>query len=171
MIRRLSIELTNRCSKGCWFCYNASGPAGATAWTVDELAAFVGECAAGGVEAVSLGGGEPLEFPGVFELLRQLKGRIFRSITTNGLPLDDGAIERLVDVAVDKVHVSVHFPDRPGEVERVVRQVTRLAEAGIRSGVNLLVARSKLPAATAAARRIRDAGIDNSRIVYLPMRG
>ena len=29
----MSIELTNRCPKACWFCYNHSTPAGETAWT------------------------------------------------------------------------------------------------------------------------------------------
>ena len=32
---RISIELTNRCAKACWFCYNHSQPAGATQWTVE----------------------------------------------------------------------------------------------------------------------------------------
>src|SRR5262249_5315778 len=46
-----------------------------------------------------------------------------------------------------------------------------LARLGLRSGVNLLVARSNLPAATRAAEAIRASGIGNERIVYLPMRG
>ena len=36
-IERLSVELTNRCGKGCAFCYNASRPAGETRWTPDEV--------------------------------------------------------------------------------------------------------------------------------------
>ena len=42
---------------------------------------------------------------------------------------------------------------------------------GVRSGINLLVARSNLEAARQAARTVRDSGIGNERIVYLPMRG
>ena len=169
MLDRVSIELTNRCSKGCWFCYNASQPAGRTVWTTDAVVAFVADLAAGGVRAVSFGGGEPLQFDGWADVLSETRGRLFRSMTTNGLLLDPATTDRLV--AADKVHLSVHFPDRPAEVRRVARQVTELAARGLRSGVNLLVARPFLTAATDAAAYLRDAGIGNDRIVYLPMRG
>jgi len=45
-----------------------------------------------------------------------------------------------------------------------------LEKAGIESGVNLLVARSWLEAATEASKYLRENGIGNERIVYLPMR-
>ena len=170
-LERISIEVTNRCAKACWFCYSHSTPAGRTQWTVDELASFVSDCADHGVKAVSFGGGEPLQFEGLFDLLTALRGRIFRSITSNGLLLDGALFERLIEAAPDKVHLSIHFPHNAAEVSRVIRQVHALAERGMRSGINLLVAQSNLPAAQAAANQIREAGIDNSRIVYLPMRG
>ena len=170
-IDRVSIELTNTCSKGCWFCYNSSGPDGATAWTLDELVGFVGSCAAATVRAVSFGGGEPLEFGHWPQLLTNLRGVLFRSLTTNGLPLVESAcFDRLLAATPDKVHISIHFPERKEEVTRVISQVTELEAGGVRSGVNLLVSRSKLPACAAAAARLRDSGIPNERIVYLPMR-
>jgi hypothetical protein len=168
---RVSIELTNRCAKACWFCYNHSQPAGATQWTVEELTAFVADLAAGGVKAVSFGGGEPLQHDGLFEVLRRLDGVLFRSLTSNGLLLHDEMIERLIAARPDKVHLSIHFPERHAEVERVIAQVHDLARRGIRSGINLLVARSNLAAAALAAEKARQAGIGNERIVYLPMRG
>jgi hypothetical protein len=91
-------------------------------------------------------------------------------MTTNGLPLSGETFERLVDAGPEKVHVSIHFPERDVEVDRVIRQVHELADRGIRSGVNLLVARSKLSAAERAGRQIRESGISNQRIIYLPMR-
>jgi MoaA/NifB/PqqE/SkfB family radical SAM enzyme len=168
---RISIEVTNRCAKACWFCYNHSAPDGTTRWTPDELVAFVTDCAANGVKAVSLGGGEPLQYEGLFEVLHRLRGVLFRSITSNGLLLTGATLDRLVEVAPDKVHLSIHFPERDSEVRRVIRQVQELAERGIRSGINFLVARSNLEAAERAAAAVRTAGIDNERIVYLPMRG
>lgn len=170
--QRISIELTNRCSKGCAFCYNRSNAAGDTRWTVQELVSFVQDCADHGVQAVSFGGGEPLEYAGVFEVLRALDGRLFRPLTTNGLPLrDDAVFDELVAARPQKVHVSIHFPDRGAEVDRVIAQVQRLATSGIRSGVNLVVARSSVDASAGAAERLRRAGVGNDRIVYLPMRG
>ena len=104
-------------------------------------------------------------------MLERLRGTLFRSLTSNGLLLHGERLERLIAAAPDKVHLSIHFPEREGEVRRIVRQVHELAERGIRSGINLLVARSNLPAAGEAAETVRQAGIGNERIVYLPMRG
>src|SRR5579863_927533 len=170
-LERISIEVTNRCAKACWFCYNHSQPDAEGRWGPDDLVGFVRDSAANGVKAVSFGGGEPLQYEPIFEVLEALRGVLFRSITTNGLKLDRDRLDRLAEAGPDKVHVSIHFPEREAEVERVVRQVGELADRGIRSGINLLVARSNLEAATRAAGTVRDAGIDNDRIVYLPMRG
>jgi molybdenum cofactor biosynthesis enzyme MoaA len=171
-IDRISIELTNKCQKGCWFCYNHSHTQGATVWQVGELLNFVGDCAAATVKAVSFGGGEPLEYPGWQEVLAKLRGVLFRSLTTNGLPLLDRKVySDLLAAAPDKVHVSIHFPQRLDEVRRVVAQVQQLARDGIKSGINLLVARSTLQPAIEAAQYVRKSGIENDRIVYLPMRG
>lgn len=170
-LERLSIEVTNRCAKACWFCYNHSGPEGSTHWTPDELVGFVGDCAAHGVKAVSFGGGEPLQYDGLFDALAGLRGVLFRSLTTNGLLLGPETLDRLAAAAPDKVHVSIHFPERASEVERVIRNVQELAGRGIRSGVNFVVARGNLAAARPAAQAVRAAGIGNDRIVYLPMRG
>jgi MoaA/NifB/PqqE/SkfB family radical SAM enzyme len=170
-LERISIELTNRCQKACWFCYNHSHPAGDEAWTADELLRFILDCRAHGTKAVSFGGGEPLQSPLLFPLLRELDGQLFRSLTTNGLLLEGDLLDQLVAARPDKVHISIHFPENRREVERVIDQVQRLAARGITSGVNLLVARSNLPAATTAAAELRSAGIGHERIVFLPMRG
>ena len=173
-IERLSIELSERCSKGCGFCYNGSNREGASAWELDELRAFVVDCAVrGGVQAFSFGGGEPLEAPELlWPVLAALRGKAFRSMTTNGLLLGgDGVISELVAAGIDKVHVSIHTAQDRDEVERVIANVHALAAAGLRSGVNLLVRKSRLDAAREAARALHAAGIANERIVYLPMRG
>jgi MoaA/NifB/PqqE/SkfB family radical SAM enzyme len=169
-VDRISIELTNQCSKACWFCYNASGPDKSTSWQPGEVIDFALDCARHGVKAVSFGGGEPLEYPGLFDLLDALRGHLFRSLTTNGLHLD-AHLPALVASAPDKVHVSIHAPGNAAEVARVIRQVDALAHAGLRSGINLLVRASQIPEAIDAAARVRAAGIANDRIVYLPMRG
>ena len=167
----ISIELTNRCAKACWFCYNHSLPEAETRWQVDEVVTFVRDCVANGVKAVSFGGGEPLQYPGLFDVLRQLDGVLFRSVTTNGLLLHGDSFHRVVAANPNKVHVSIHLPERASEVSRVIGQIHDLTSRGIKSGVNFLVTRSNLAAAREAAGRVRAAGIGNDRIVYLPMRG
>jgi len=171
VLERISIELTNRCQKGCWFCYNRSHAGGRELWTADEVVSLMLDCRDYGTRAVSLGDGEPLESPILCEVLRRLDGILFRSVTTNGLLLTARRLQSLAAARPDKVHISLHFPEDKAEVARVVQQVTLLAERGIKSGVNLLVARSQLAAAAAAARQMQAAGIGNERIVYLPMRG
>jgi MoaA/NifB/PqqE/SkfB family radical SAM enzyme len=140
-IERISIELTNRCTKACAFCYNRSHPGGETRWQQEELVALIGDCARRGTRAVSLGGGEPLEFEGLFELLERTRGVLFRSLTTNGLALAGANVTRLLRAAPDKVHVCIHFPEDVDEVARVARQALALSALGLRSGVNLLVSR------------------------------
>ncbi len=171
VFERISIELTNQCSKGCCFCYNDSRPDGKTFWAISEVVDFVRDCAANGVQAVSFGGGEPLEYDGVYDVLRRLDGVLFRSVTTNGLLLDQGALRSLVDSRPDKVHVSLHFPQSRTEVARVIRHVRLLQHYGVRTGVNILVARSQLESVRKAAQCLSDAGIEKQQIVYLPMRG
>jgi sulfatase maturation enzyme AslB (radical SAM superfamily) len=170
-VERISIELTNQCSKRCSFCYNSSHPNGNTTWTPDELVRFISDCAKSGTQAVSFGGGEPLEYPGLFEVLQRLQGILFRSLTSNGLHLHGENLERLVAAHPDKVHLSIHFPENDCEVNRVIQQVKQLEGLGIRSGVNLLVTKSQLKPATRAARNLYYAGIASDHIVYLPMRG
>ncbi|HPF39354.1 MAG TPA: radical SAM protein [Phycisphaerae bacterium] len=168
---RISIELTNQCSKGCAFCYNGSHAGGASAWTPDDVVAFVRDCAAHGTRFVSFGGGEPLEYVGLYDVLERLEGVVFRSLTTNGLPLDDATIDRLVAARPDKVHISIHYPGNRAEVGRVCRRIGELASRGVATGVNLLVRRSELSAVARVIRALNRAGIEEDRIVFLPMRG
>ena len=170
MIERISIELTSRCAKACWFCYNRSGPGGAAEWAPGEAVEFVRDCARHGVRDVSFGGGEPLEYPHLSKVLLALRGLLHRSITTNGLKLDDSMIDALARTGLEKAHISIHFPERQEEVSRVIGQVRPLDAAGIRSGVNLLVGKKNLEAARVALERVHAAGIGPERVILLPMR-
>jgi hypothetical protein len=161
MIDRISIEPSRYCTKGCGFCYNGSSAELGGDWTASEVIDFARDCAKNGVEAISFGGGEPLEWAPIYEVLDALRGTLFRSLTTNGLHLD---VARLMAASPDKVHVSIHAAS---ETERVIGQVRALE----RSGVNLLVRRSRIDDAKESVRKLHAAGIGNDRIVYLPMRG
>ncbi len=168
----VSVEPSRRCTKGCSFCYNGSNSANTDIWPVDELRAFCMDLAANGVRAVSFGGGEPLEYPPMFDLLDALRGVLPRTLTTNGLPLERAAVfERLVRAAPEKVHVSIHAPENPREVARVVDQVLALQKSGLRSGINFLVRGGHLDEATRAVTYLYHAGIAREQITFLPMRG
>ncbi|MBL8678211.1 MAG: radical SAM protein [Myxococcales bacterium] len=171
MITRVSVEPSRRCSKGCAFCYNGSSPDGADGWSADELVAFAEDCAKNGVESLSIGGGEPLEYVGLYSVLAALDGVLARTLTTNGILLEDpAALDRLVAARPDKVHVSIHSPENPREVERAATVVLALDARGVHAGVNLLVRRSRLEDATRAYAALLSKGFTPGHIVLLPLR-
>lgn len=170
-LERLSIELTRRCNKGCWFCYNASAPGGESRWSSDDVIALARDAAAHGLRALSLGGGEPLLFDGWRRVLDATRGLLGRGITTSGLPLAEGRVLReLIEAAPDKVQLSIHFPEREGELARVLAQLSALIDAELPAGCNLLVRADQLDAAAAAYARLRRL-LPPVRIVLLPLRG
>lgn len=119
-IELLSIDLSNYCSKQCPFCYNHSNREGITLWRPTEVISFATDCIAHGVKAVSLGGGEPFEYDGVFDVIDALYPKTYLSVTTNGLPLLKTDIwNKLLQHAPDKVHITIHQPDDANEVKRV----------------------------------------------------
>ena len=70
----------------------------------EEVISFASDCIANGVQAVSLGGGEPFEYEGVFDVIDVLYPKCYLSVTTNGLPLmDENVWENLLQHSPDKV--------------------------------------------------------------------
>lgn len=140
MVELLSIDLSNYCSKQCPFCYNHSTRKGNTLWQPQEVIGFATDCIRHGVKAVSLGGGEPFEYEGVFDVIDALFPLCYLSVTTNGLPLERKEVwTSLLAHKPDKIHVTIHQSGNPDEVERVMSLVQRIAGIGIKPGVNLLV--------------------------------
>jgi len=86
-LQRLSIDLSNRCGKACDFCYNGSFAGGNVVWQPQEVIDLVDDCVNNGLQAVSLGGGEPFEYEGIFEIISALVPIVFVSVTSNGLLL------------------------------------------------------------------------------------
>lgn len=125
------------------------------------------------MQSISFGGGEPLEYPGIFDLLETIEPSVGRSLTTNGVLLDqdDTLFNQLTSCRPDKVHVSIHFPERAAEVERAVRLVNQFEAAGVAGGVNLLVRSDGIRAARRARIALSEAGIGPAQLVILPMKG
>ena len=166
----LSIDLSNYCSKQCPFCYNHSRREGNTLWKPQEVIDFASDCIEHGVKAVSLGGGEPFEYNGVFEVIDALYPKCYLSVTSNGLPLENKQIwEMLTKHKPDKIHLTIHQPDSEAEVLRVERQVQRIASIGIKPGVNLLVGADKIASAKSVYERL-DKLLNNDQIILVPQR-
>lgn len=169
-IELLSIDLSNYCSKQCLFCYNHSRREGNTLWKPQEVIDFASDCISHGVKAVSLGGGEPFEYDGVFEVIDALYPKCYLSVTSNGLPLENERIWGMLNVhKPDKIHVTIHQPENDVEVMRVERQVQQIASIGIKPGVNLLVGADKIKFAKKVYNQLIEI-LNNDQIILVPQR-
>ena len=150
-LEMLSIDVTNYCSKECPFCYNHSHREGNTMWLPQEIISFATDCVDHGVKAISLGGGEPFEYEGIFDVICDLQRKCYLSVTSNGLPLEDEAVwNKLLSARPDKIHITIHRPQDDDEVLRVLEKMALLQEIGIKPGINLLVGADNIQAAKAA---------------------
>jgi organic radical activating enzyme len=169
-IEQISIDLTNYCSKGCPFCYNSSDRDGATSWQPAEVIGFARSCIEGGVKAVSLGGGEPLEYEGVFDIIEALSPLAYLTLTTNGLPLDSPSIIHSLKLhKPDKIHISIHNADNEKEVARVLKQISLLEDMGIKPGVNILVNADKVEHCKTTYGTLRKL-LEKDQIILIPQR-
>lgn len=170
MIELLSIDLSNYCSKECSFCYNHSRKEGNTLWKTDEVIQFALDCIAHGIKAVSLGGGEPFEYSGIFHIIDALYPHCYLSVTTNGLPLEkENTWNELMLHKPDKIHVTIHQPQDTHEVTRVERIVQKLAGTNTKPGINLLVGADKIDDARNVYERMRQ-HLAAEQIIVIPQR-
>jgi organic radical activating enzyme len=170
MIELLSIDLSNYCSKQCSFCYNHSTLKGNTLWQPSEVIAFASDCIKHGIKAVSLGGGEPFEYEGTFDVIKALYPQCYLSVTTNGLPLENSVVwHKLQQCKPDKIHVTIHHPDDDKEVQRVEALLPKIGSIGIKPGLNLLVGADNLSAAADVFQRFLQL-LERDQIILVPQR-
>ncbi len=170
MIELLSIDLSNYCTKQCSFCYNHSRREGNTMWKPSEVIDFASDCIKHGIKAVSLGGGEPFEYDGVFEVIDALFPLCYLSITSNGLPLEDEQVWRLLEThKPDKIHLTIHQPDNEAEVSRVENRLQDIGNLGIKPGLNLLIGADKVEYAKEVYARISNI-LKSDQIILVPQR-
>src|SRR3954452_6133765 len=108
--RRLQVEVTGACNLRCRMCLVAHRPPLAVrraSMTVDRLRALLDEVP--GLEELTLQGlGEPLLAPDLFAMIEEAKTRGLRvGFNTNAMLLTAERSERLVDLGVDWLHVSI----------------------------------------------------------------
>ena len=171
-LKLLSIDLSNFCSKGCGFCYNKSTAIGQTLWKPDEVISFAKSCAENGIEAVSLGGGKPFEYQGIFDIISALQPIVYLSVTSNGLPLENtGIFEKLLNNQPDKIHLTIHFPNRDEEVKRVVKMLKTISsKTDIKVGVNLLVNSLQIDSCKKVYEMLTDGFLQPEQIIIIPQR-
>ena len=139
-------------------------------WHPLEVIDFASDCIKHGVKAVSLGGGEPFEYDGIFEVIDALYTKCYLSVTSNGLPLEDTLIwEQLSRHKPDKIHLTIHQPNNEAEVERVGKQLLEIEKLGIKPGLNLLIGADKIDDATMVYARLNRI-LNSDQIILVPQR-
>ena len=114
-------------------------------WSPLEVIDFASDCIEHGIKSISLGGGEPFEYEGVFDVIDALYPKCYLSVTSNGLPLENKQTwQMLTEHKPDKIHLTIHQPNDESEITRVERQLQRIAQLGIKPGLNLLVGADKI---------------------------
>jgi len=92
------ISISNRCSKGCSYCYKDSTPDG-NVMSVEEYCQVLDSLCSpvhGTVFQVAIGGGEPLEHPDFYRIVDEtVKRGIVLNFTTNGLKLTKETCETI----------------------------------------------------------------------------
>lgn len=139
-------------------------------WKPQEVISFCADCIENGIKAVSLGGGEPFEYEGIFEIIDALYPLCYLSITTNGLPLTHEELwDKLMLHRPDKIHITIHHPNNETEVKRVITEIERLKGTDIKPGVNLLVGADKIEDTRSVYHRLTTS-INADQIIVIPQR-
>ncbi len=116
--RTVQIDITNRCNNNCLYCWARSpllGRKRATKeWESRELPLdltekLIDDLHSLGTENIHIaGGGEPLIYPGIIDLIEHIKQKGMRcELTTNFTLITEDIIRRIVELNVDSVTVSL----------------------------------------------------------------
>lgn len=100
-------NLTNLCNLSCDHCYASATQSRAGEFSTGEALALIPELEKAGVGFVILSGGEPLTWPGLFEISTALQeAGIITYLSTNGLLVGEGNVEAIRD-HFDYVGISI----------------------------------------------------------------
>jgi radical SAM protein with 4Fe4S-binding SPASM domain len=168
------LAVTARCGAGCDGCYIDARPDGVEPPRAD-LERSLDAMREAGVFTVAFGGGEPTTRDDLAVLAGAARARgLTPVVTTSGLGLTDARVNRLR--AFDQVNVSY---DGPGDAYASVRgfdganaaerAIERLAAAGIRVGVNVVLTRHSFPRLAETVARAQSLGAVEAQLLrYKP---
>jgi hypothetical protein len=151
-----------RCNQDCGFCWQGRDWPGPPRPVLER---WIDEIAAGGVEQLTLSGGEPTVYPELLDLVRQARAAGLRPwLQTNAIRMaKPGFADALVDAGVEGLSVSYHAADAalsdlltraPGTHVRTEAGIRASLRAGMRLALNCVVGRRNLPHLPATAERI-----------------
>ena len=145
-------DITSACNLKCIHCYNAEKYSGIRkdiggTLTLKEALGAADKLYRGGFKEVFLIGGEPLMYPDLSALIEHLKDKEFRvMVTTNGTLLNEKMAQRLVELKIDSLIVSLDGATErtsdeirgKGSFKKATQNLKRFAHLAQEAGVNVL---------------------------------
>ena len=172
------LHVTDRCSMRCPICYASSGDGGFK--PVREVVEMARRARSAGVRTVSLTGGEPVEHPGLEEIVRRVSHEVGLKVAllTNGLALADDAslAGRLRRAGLSKASISFDTLSaetcrtmRGGDyVEAKLRAFANAASAGLSLSANTTVCDLNLHEAGAVFRLLASRFPGLTHVLFQP---
>jgi MoaA/NifB/PqqE/SkfB family radical SAM enzyme len=153
--RHVTVNVTDKCNQHCIYCEIGKGiPSDSNrSLSVPDLKWIIDEMAANGIRKLSLCGGEPLLFKGLFETIAYAGDKnIKTSVTSNGMTLhginpDEVAMlqntKTQINISLDSLDENIESRTRGSKsaLSNALKSISRLQEANI--PVTLLCAISK----------------------------
>lgn len=174
-------NVCRHCNMTCPHCYAAAGPRpSSNDLTTQEGLRLLDDLADAGVRFVIFSGGEPLLRADLFELMAHARARgLAPQLSTNGVFIDPSTAERLAEVGVQYVGVSLDgLPDfndayrgLEGGFHRAVEGLRNARRAGLRTGLRMTVTRHNDTQLDALVEQARAIPVDRFYVSHLVYSG
>jgi heme d1 biosynthesis radical SAM protein NirJ len=174
-------NLIRRCNLRCKHCYSISGDMDfPRELSTNEIFTVMDDLRAFRVPVLILSGGEPLLRPDIFEISARAKALGFYvGLSTNGTPIDERLIDRIVDANYDYVGISldgigaVHdsFRRQEGAFDRSLNAVRLCRERGIKVGLRFTLTLDNAAHLPALLRLADDEGVEKFYLSHLNYAG
>lgn len=136
-------NLTNLCNLFCEHCYASAAPTREGEFSTEEAMGLIPELKEAGVGFAILSGGEPLTWPGLFEVATALRETgIITYLSTNGLLVSEKNIIQIRDhfdyvgISIDgRPEIHDEFRGKKGAYQQSMQAIRLCLEQGIKVGM------------------------------------
>lgn len=171
------LELTQGCNARCLHCYTSAGDIPLLSQkeklSISKWAKLIEDGAALGCRQLQFIGGEPLLFPGIFDLGQTAKelDYEFIEIFTNGILLDEEKIKRIRDLGI-RIAVSLYsvvpgvhdeITQVPGSFQKTFRALTMLKEAQVPTRIGIIVMRQNQDTVSEMQAKLQEMGFNSTK--------
>ncbi|MBU7011088.1 MAG: radical SAM protein [Theionarchaea archaeon] len=174
------LEVTRQCNLRCRHCYAEAGEKRPHELTTKEFLSVIDQLSEMGVFYAEVTGGEPLLREDIYEILSALKEKkIGVFLFTNGILLDSKTIQKLKEIEVDQVVVSLdgasassHNYLRGDHVfSRVVENIKELKKCGLKLRINTVIHQKNKHELVPLLNLLKEIGADEFRMSPLIPQG